>query len=46
MKWKWIVAAVAVAGVAVAARRSNQKTVQQGQTWAAATDPIHPSGDS
>ncbi|MET0695684.1 MAG: DLW-39 family protein [Propionibacteriaceae bacterium] len=46
MKWKLVLAAGAIASAAVVVRRRNQRTASQGQTWAAATDPVTPFGDA
>lgn len=43
MKLKLILAAGVIAGVAAAARRRNQRTAGNSQTWAAATDPVRPA---
>jgi hypothetical protein len=46
MNWKLIFAAGALAGVAIAARRRNQKAAADSEVWSAATDPVTPSGDA
>ena len=46
MNWKLICAAGALAGVALAARRRNQKAAADKDLWAAATDPVQPSGNA
>jgi hypothetical protein len=44
MNWKLVLAAGALAGVALAARRRNQKAAADSAVWSAATDPVTPSG--
>lgn len=44
MKWKLILAAGVIAGAAVVARRRTQKAAADTDLWAAATDPVAPSG--
>jgi hypothetical protein len=44
MNWKWILAVGAIAGAALAARRRSQKAAADSDLWAAATDPVAPSG--
>lgn len=44
MNWKLILAAGALAGVALAARRRNSKAAADSELWSSATDPVAPSG--
>jgi hypothetical protein len=46
VKWKLIVTAGAIAGVALAAKRRQHKAVVDGERWAAATDPVTPLGNA
>ncbi len=46
MRLKLIFAAGALAGVALAARRRNQKALGDGDRWAAVTDPVPPAAQS
>jgi hypothetical protein len=43
MNWKLLVAAGALAGAALAARRRTQKAAADSELWSSATDPITPS---
>lgn len=44
MKWTLILAAGAIAGAALAARRRNQRAATDSNPWSVATDPVTPTG--
>lgn len=45
MRLKLIFAVGALAGVAIAARRKNQKALSDSDRWSSVTDPVTPVGD-